>query len=265
MDDEFRARIADELAGSDEPPIGDVVAGSISKGRRMRTVRRLGFGGSAAAGVLAVSLGVAALAAPAGTPDRPASVLPAAASPTASTKPAATSPTASTMPAAAAKNDLVKATPAGLLELLLPLLPPGKTSHYAGDANELMVQTYLDGGAGPGMIRINVANTKGDTARSAPAGVKSASSDGSTYRVSRLPDNCIQNTIVFVQHPDGTLVQINLASCLAWDGKQNKPAKLALTVAQAVKIGADPRWGVQIDKSLVTAGAKQFPHLGAIE
>jgi hypothetical protein len=182
-------------------------------------------------------------------------------------RPLPASSAASTKSAPAANKDLVKATPAGLLELLLPLLPSGKTSHYAGNAQELMVQTYLDGGAGPGMIRIDVANANdlGGNAKIAPTGVKSASSDGTTYRVTRLPDNCIQNTIVSVQHPDGTMVQINLASCLAWDGKQNKPAKLALTVAQAVKIGADPRWGVQIDKSLVTAGAKHFPHLGAIE
>jgi hypothetical protein len=265
MDDEFRARIADELAGSDEPPIGDIVAGSINKGRRMRTVRRFGFGGSAAAGVLAVSLGVAALAAPHDAPAGPATALPAAASSAAATS----SPAAASSPSAASKSASkpeVRATPAGLLTLLLQLLPPGQTSHYRGDAHELMVQTYLDSGHGPGMIRVAVFdNGKSGTAKTPPAGSGTALPDGSTYRVTRIPENCVQDTIVFVQHADGTMVQINLAGCLAWDGKQNKPAPLALTVDQAVKVGADPRWGVRIDKSLVTAGAKNFPHLGAIE
>lgn len=52
----------------------------------------------------------------------------------------------------------VKGTPAGLLTLLLENLPRGTTSHYVGlaDQGDVSVQTYLDRGQGPGMIRLYV-------------------------------------------------------------------------------------------------------------
>jgi hypothetical protein len=73
-----------------------------------------------------------------------------------------------------------------------------------------------------------------------------------------MPDNCLQGTVVDAAWPDGTLVQVDVASCLDPAGPPTPPA---LTVDQAVRVAADPRWGVTMDTALVAAGARQFPTL----
>jgi len=61
--------------------------------------------------------------------------------------------------------------------------------------------------------------------------------------------------------PDGATVQADLASCLAWDGRRNKPAPPALSEAEARVVVTDRRWGVTMDAALVKAGAKKFPQV----
>jgi hypothetical protein len=39
---------------------------------------------------------------------------------------------------------------------------------------------------------------------------------------------------------------------------RNRPARLALSEAQAIRIAADPRWGVTMDAALIKLGAAQF-------
>ncbi|WP_433060881.1 hypothetical protein [Dactylosporangium sp. CS-033363] len=222
MEQDLRTRLDDELAAAPEPPIGDLVGGAVRRGKRLRVWRRLRTGGAAVA-VLAVLAGGASFARGAG--DEPDAQV-------------------------AAPVNLVPASPAGLLQLLLDTLPPGATSHYAADPAQPMIQVYLDRGNGPGMLRVAVSRAAGGTERTT---------------VSELPDNCVQRTIVTGYHADGLLVQVNVASCLAWDGTQNAPAAQALTVEEARAVAADPRWGLRIDESIETAGAARFAQLPAIE
>jgi hypothetical protein len=63
---------------------------------------------------------------------------------------------------------------------------------------------------------------------------------------------------VVVRHPGNLLVQFNLATCIPFS--RTAPPQV-LTVAEAVKIGADPRWGLSIDPALNEQGADHFPHL----
>ena len=241
MDDDFRSMLTTELATLTPPPIGDLVTASTKAGRRHRTARRLGTGGIAVIAALALTAGAIGI-------DNHATRR--AASP------------------AAAHTTLVPATPAGLLEILLPLLPSGTTSAYAQATDELGIQTYLDDGSGPGMIRVDVSagppstdpgpiptnpGIHTDPLRQLPG--------GSVAMIEHIPSNCVERTSVYVKHPNGVLVGIYIASCLAWNGTANLPGPQTLTVDRAIAIANDPRWGIRIDKSLVDAGAARFPHL----
>ncbi|AGL19753.1 hypothetical protein [Actinoplanes sp. N902-109] len=248
MREEFRAV---EL---DEPPIGGLVEGALAKGRRMRTRRRLTVGGAGLAVLVAAGLGTGVVVSNAGGP-QPTAVV--AAAPAAS--PTAANPAAG--PSGAVPGKRVKGTPAGLLHLLVQNLPAGKTSNYAGfvEYGDVTVQTYLDRGQGPGMIRLNVMTRKASDFKGTwiPLG------NGVEYMVKKVPSNCVQHTIVWVHHADDTLLQFNLANCLAWNGHTNKTSPQVLTVQEAAEVGADPRWGVTIDPELNEQGAAAYPHLPA--
>jgi hypothetical protein len=234
-----------------EPPIGDLVGEAVAEGRRMRTAKRLRVG-SAGLAVLVVA-GLAAIpivrSTEAPAPGAPAAIVAAAPAPSVS----------SSAPAAAREANRVKGTPPGILKLLLENLPDGKTSHYAGDVQygDVSVQTYLNRGNGMGMIRLHVMTRKA----SAFKGTWIQLGNGVEYQVIHIPNNCVQNTVVSVHHPDDTLLQFDLSSCLEWDGKKNTDAPQILTAREAAEVGADPRWGVKIDPAINQQGAAAFPHL----
>ncbi|MFI6070626.1 hypothetical protein ACIA5C_03425 [Actinoplanes sp. NPDC051343] len=230
-----------------EPPIGDLVGQAVAKGRRMRTAKRLRVGGAGLA-VLVVG-GLAAIPIVRSTEaPAPAAVVAAAASAAAS----------SSKPTAAASGERVKATPAGMLELLLQNLPKGKTSHNAGitEDGDVSVQTFLDRGNGPGMIRLHVMTRKESDFTS--LGTWTSLGNGTKYMTKLVPGNCYQHTIVWVHHPDNTLLQFDLANCPIVDGTR---IKQPLTAREAAEVGADPRWGLKIDPELNNKGAAAFPHL----
>ena len=236
-----------------EPPIGDLVGEAVAEGRRLRTAKRLRVGGAGLA-VLVVA-GLAAVPVVRGT---------AAPAPAAIAVAGPTTGTSSSAPTAGTEAGRVKGTPAGVLQLLTENLPKGRTSHYAGavDQGDVGVQTYLDRGNGPGMIRLFVmtrtmAQLTGP--RSALKGPWIPLGNGAEYQVINNPGNCVQHTMVYVRHADDTLLQFDLATCLAESG----PSPQILTVSEAARVGADPRWGVKIDPALNEQGAATFPHLPA--
>ena len=268
MTDELRALLRAELNAERPPPLTDVVAGAIRDGRRIRRNRRVGaFGvGAALAGVAAAAVVTTASvsastrpAVPAGaaqpanpaepseTPLSPGSVPPSAAGPTAMALPRTLAIHSGTQRAEGLQK---KATSAAMLLLLTTLMPPGRTSHYAVAADDdLHVQLYLDNGSGPAMVRVSVAKTPLAPPADSPV----------TATLDRNPDNCIQDTTAGVVWPDGTTVQVDVATCLAWDGTRNPPCRRALTEKQAATIAADPRWGATMDAKLLALGAKRFP------
>ncbi len=228
-----------------EPPIGDLVDNAVVQGRRMRTARRVRVGGGAGLAVLAVAGVITGLVVtgPSGSAPAPAIVVAA--------------PSAASSSAAPTAGPRVEATPAGLLELLLQDLPTGTTSHYAGahqpDDVDVILQTFLDRGRGPGMIRVGVIQSRVNSPVTwTPA------AGGVDYIVRHLPSNCLQSTVVVVRHPGNLLVQFDLSTCIP--GSAKHPPQV-LTVAEAVQIGADPRWGLSIDPALNERGANRFPHL----
>jgi hypothetical protein len=228
----------------DEPPAGDLVEKAVAQGRRMRTARRVRIA-SAALAVVAVT-GVAtgvAIRGGGGTSAAPASV-------------AAVVPSAPASAPAPAGPKRVKATPAGVLELLQKTLPDGKSSHLAGynySDGAVIVQQHLTRGGKTGVFELLVIDWKQPW-----AGTWTPLGNGVSYQVIKNPGNCIEPTIVLVRHPDNSLLQFNLSTCIT-DGEKKSPQ--ILTVQEAAHIGADPRWGVTIDPEFNRQGAAHFPHL----
>ena len=131
-----------------------------------------------------------------------------------------------------------------MLHLLTQLLPPGRTSRYGvGSGNDLLVQLYLDDGAGPQRVRVAVDKTADGTQR-----------DGSVFvTVEENPGDCAVPTTIDAQWPDGTTVRVDLAGC-----------RPPLTADQAIAIAVDPRWGVTMDATLIGAGEARFPRVPVV-
>jgi hypothetical protein len=291
VEEDLRALLRADLAGERPPPLGDVVAVAAGRGRRIRRQRRLTVAGAGAA-VLVVAAIVAfgpgprfaalpsALSPGAGSGSAGpgnAGLVPGAAEPAGSVSPGSVSPgsvspgsvspgsvpSTGAAPAAAAPARTVtvrngtqraegmqkKATPAAMLRLLTTLLPPGRTSHYGVAADDdLHVQLYYDAGYGPSMLRLQVARTDTGHARGPAA----------RMTVSYRPDDCVRDTDVVATWADGTVVRLDLASCLD-SGRTDPPVRTQLSEAEAELVAGDSRWGVTMDAALVDQGARTFP------
>jgi len=258
--EDLRALLRADLSGQRPPPLGDLVGAAIRDGRRIRRKRRIRRIG---AGVLAIAAAVSAfvLVGDGGVAGRryppteaadvlsPPSVPPAAPVPADSAEARTLTIRSGTTRADGSRE---KATSAAMLHLLTQLLPPGRTTHLGAAAqDDLQVQLYLDDGAGPGMVRVGVE-------KSEPIADEPPRGETVSVTISHMPDNCLQGTVVAAAWSDGTLVRVDVASCLDRAGPPTLPA---LTDDQAVRVAADPRWGVTMDRALVAEGAKQFPTL----
>ena len=263
MTDELGELLRAGLAAERPPPIGDMVATAIREGRRIRRLRRIG----AAAAVLVAlvvavlrlgdtdvaqraELGVPVAAATSGLSPRSVPVERSA---------RAGPPRARTLTVHSgtlrADGMQKKATSAAMVHLLTLLLPPGRTSHYgvaAGD--DLLVQLSLDDGDGPALVRVALG-------RDAPFGDEPPRGGTATVTIGHTPDDCLRDTVVGAEWPDGTVVRVDVPTCLAFDGVQNPPSRSALTVDQAVRVATDPRWSMSMGAGLVDAGARRFPAL----
>jgi hypothetical protein len=163
-------------------------------------------------------------------------------------------------------------TAAAVLDELLKLLPPGTTSNYAlyQDQYQTGAQVYLDGAAGPGMIRIFLYNNSlnMDACHSSDASdftvVCGTLPGGAPEIITKIPGNCVEALSVDVDHGDGTAVQIDVPTCLAWNGQTNPPTQMAITAAQAEQIAANPAWGAtQMNAAVVKDAAHRFNYVPA--
>jgi len=261
--EDLRALLRADLSGERPPPLGDLVGAAIRDGRRIRRrrrIRRIGAGLVA----IAAAAGSFVLVGDGGVADRrhppteaadvlsPQSVPPVVPVPMSTAEARTLTIRSGTTRADGSRE---KATSAAMLHLLTQLLPPGRTTHLGVAAqDDLQVQLYLDDGAGPAMVRVGV-DKSGTISGETPGGATVS------VTIRHMPDNCLQGTVVDAAWPDGTLVQVDVASCLDPDGPPTLPA---LTVDQAVRVAADPRWGVTMDSRLVAEGAKRVPALPVI-
>jgi hypothetical protein len=159
------------------------------------------------------------------------------------------------------------ATPAAIVYRLQQLLPAGRTSAFGRSSDgSLFGQLSLDKGHGPSMMRMNI----GTGGPLTPAGCTSGHDytvtcstlpSGAKVQVTKISDNCIQSLVVDVDHGNGVVVQLDVATCGAWNGTTNPPCDPALTETQAIAIAADPSWGLKMASALVTAAHQRFAHL----
>lgn len=159
------------------------------------------------------------------------------------------------------------ATPAAIIYRLQQLLPAGRTSDF-GKASDgsLFGQISLDTGHGPAMMRLSIGTGGPLTLDACQSGSDftvtcSTLPNGAKVAVTKISDNCIQSLVADVDHGNGVTVQLNVATCGAWNGTTNPPSGLALTESQAIAIAADPSWGLKMDSALVTAAQHKFGHL----
>jgi hypothetical protein len=157
-------------------------------------------------------------------------------------------------------------TAAAVLDELLKLLPPGTTSNYAlyHDQYQTGAQVYLDGAAGLGMIRIFLYNKSLNTAACNSSGsditqVCGTLPGGASEMITKIQGNCIEALVIDVDHGGGTAVEIDVPTCLAWNGQTNPPSPMAITAAQAERIAANPAWGAtQMNAAVVKDAAHRF-------
>jgi hypothetical protein len=163
-------------------------------------------------------------------------------------------------------------TAAAVLDELLKLLPPGSTSNYTlyQDHDQTGAQVYLDGAAGLGMIRIFLYNESlnMDACQGSDASdftqVCGALPGGVPEIITKIPGNCVEKLAIDVDHGDGTAVQIDVPTCLAWNGQSNPPTHMAITAAQAEQIAANPAWGAtQMNAAVVKDAARRFADVPA--
>lgn len=158
---------------------------------------------------------------------------------------------------------LAPATPRGVLALLLATLPDAPTADHGTDANgSLHVSTFLFRRNVTGMVRLTVSTYHGapeTTPGGRPGDVFGAPTRydaGTVVRIGSNATDCTRATSIWSYHPDGTLVEVDVATCLLDQGALKMTEKSVLSTEEAVAIANDPRWGVRIDESYNERGAR---------
>ena len=277
-----------EMSSQARPSLDGMPEEVLAKGRRARRVRNAKIASTAFAAVAAGIVAVAVVMPTTGPGHAAATHLGSVAKSAHPARPSAepvAKPDPQTPPAggggtpASAAVMLTSATPlvyilqqpgpkapttaAAVLDELLRLLPPGTTSNYAlyQDQYQTGAQVYLNGAAGLGMIRIFLYNRSlnMDACHSSDASdftqVCGTLPGGAPEIITKIPGNCVESLAVDVDHGDGTAVQIDVPTCLAWNGQTNPPTNMAITTAQAEQIAANPAWGARLMNAAVVKDA----------
>ncbi|MDP9792149.1 hypothetical protein J2S43_000661 [Catenuloplanes nepalensis] len=174
-----------------------------------------------------------------------------------------------------AEQGLSRTTPESALELLSYLVPKGDIGGLAyrapaeDEAGSTFVQMYLDRGEGYGMIRLHLAGpeprTDGLASRLCVAMRSCVNMPGvGLLVVENNPDECTLFQRVSFYRADGVMVSLMLGDCLMWDGRQNPPGQVALSLQEAVTVVLNPQWGPEMPADLVKAGAINQPELPTI-
>ncbi|WP_067499311.1 hypothetical protein [Actinoplanes sp. TFC3] len=288
MTEDLRALMRSELSEERPPPLGDLIATAMLDGRRIARRRRYAMAGVSAA-VVGVLLAGAAVAWPSGdTQVQPAAPAASPASPAPLSRPPSPSASPSSIPASSEPSEfdptvvdpsisadssdfsglraktwtvrangqhdsgkVARATPQAVLELLTQLLPKGKLTNVAANADDgLFAQVYLDTGKGPGMIRVWLKPYEGRDLKPGTVAFEAFPVEG----------NCVQSTVIGASYATGGHLEMNIATCL---GSDEKPARPALSLDEAVTVLSDARWGSSMDAELVDSGNKRFADVPA--
>ncbi len=295
MDTKLHSMFRAEMSAQARPSLDGLPAEVLAQGRRARRARTAKIASTAfaavAAGIVAVTVvgpaigpghataphlgAVAKSARPSRPVTKPVATADAPAAPAGGTPASAAVMLASASPLVhipQPPGPKASTTAAAVLDELLKLLPPGATSNYAlyQDQDQTGAQVYLDGAAGLGMIRVFLyhASLNMDACHSSNASdfttVCGTLPGGAPEIISKIPGNCVEALAVDVDHGGGTAVQIDVPTCLAWNGQTNPPTPMVITAAQAERIAANPAWGAtQMNAAVVQDAARRFSDVPA--
>jgi hypothetical protein len=292
MDERLHSMFRDEMSSQARPSLDGMPEEVLAKGRRARRARTAKIASTAFAAVAVAIVAVAVVVPTTGPGHAAATHLGAVAKsahpahpvtkPDPQTSSAGGGTPSSTAVMLSSASPLVyipqpsgpkaSTTAAAVLDELLKLLPPGTTSNYAlyQDQDQTGAQVYLDGAAGLGMIRIFLYNKSlnMDACHSSDASdltqVCGTLPGGAPEIITKIPGNCVEALVVDVDHGGGTAVQIDVPTCLAWNGQTNPPTAMAITAAQAEQIAANPAWGAtQMSAAVVKDAAQRFTDVPA--
>lgn len=249
---DFGKDLDEELSSLDAPPLGDLVGEAVRQGRRVRRRRAVGA-------VVGSALAVAGTALLLGGPLRPHS--------------GGAGPSAVVAADVPSPSPVVRqpVTGAALLAAVAGVVPDGlRTGGYAAQTDGVNgaqvtgAQVYLTGPAGTGMIRVFV--TSGESEASCFTTESCRRDDrGQQVVVDHMKGNCVQDVVVTSRHHDGTVVQVNVATCLAWtEAEGNKPTAPALTEQQAIALAGDPALSVWMTAEEGLRAKAAYPDLPRI-
>ena len=248
---DFQTLATEELAG-EAPPPRDVVGAALRSGKRHRLLRRSGLTTGVLATVVALAVGVATVPPWAEWRLRRQASVAAASVPWA--------------------GPLVPATPAGTLEALRYLLPPGHNGPYSGQFWEYTIQvdTELTTPAGTGVVHITMNHRAdlwevfkdADVCTYTDSSTKSSCvrvvrADGTIVTLMHMIGNCVEDLFVEVYKPSSTNVYLTASACR----NDGTPAHRVLNDDEAVAIATNPIFEWKMPSSLVEAGGQQFPDL----
>ncbi len=235
-----------ELGRLAEPPIGGLVDDALRAGRRDRRVRTAARAAGAGLGLAAVVLAVVAVprllgvggtsavpVPPAGPAQAATTVAPSEATTTAQPP---TPADATTPPAgrAGVKAALQQEIEAALGDLGLTGTPTYEFfSPKEVAQGSPVVRVVVETGRGPGMFQLSHVP---------PSDVDEVTADTN-------PDNCIQSETVLVRSTRSTGMQVDVATCLSWDGTQNPPSVAPLTQEQATRLALRPDLQAALDRA----------------
>ena len=271
-----------EMSSQAKPSLDGMAQEVLAKGRRARRVRTAKIASTvlAVAGLVGVGVAVPSIVGGHSSAATDRGAVAKSANPVRTGTQTAPTGGANTVPATAVLTSTssteyipqpagpkASTTSAAVLAELLKLLPPGATSHYSFFGG-LGAEVDLDGASGLGSVRITLfkGSLNPDACSSSvPSDMTrtcSTLSSGATVLTTKISDNCIEPLVIDVDHGDGTVAEIDVASCLAWNGSSNPPAHMAITAAQALRIAENPAWGVtQMDAALVRDADSRFADL----
>ena len=163
---------------------------------------------------------------------------------------------------------LLPATAATVTDLLSSRLPSGVrlSAAYRYENDPPAVAVYLTHDAGTGLVQFVMDSGSAPQTCQPSAGREvecGTEPDGSRTVVTKVSNNCLENTIVERYRKDRVHVSVYVATCLMWDGSRNPPAPAPLTVEEALALSADPVWQVRMDAAVVSAAAARYPSMAS--
>ncbi len=280
IDTQLRERIARELAGSDAPPLGSMVADAAAAGASRRRLQRYGIIGGSLAGIAAFAIVGALIAGGAPTPN-PLQAGSAGAGPT----PAAAPSYAPPPPGSPDGNPPTHppypgqtTTGQAVVALMTTLMPfPGTLSQIdfgksPGWANGTFL--YQDG-KGPATVSASVSDEPVQFDPTVPVMKCPPDTPGFTCTARNLPhgSKALLMTVgpfpgcsdakcsiieyrVELERADGIYVIVEASN--GPEGRDQLPtrAKPILTMDQVIAFATDPRWSLKMDKSFVAQAGR---------